>query len=421
MAEHFEVIVVGAGPAGNAAALTLARAGLDVLQLERAEFPGARNAEGSLLWAPALERLIADFRAQAPLERHIIEQCLWRLEATTHTAGPRQVSGGGTTLPDRYTILRGPFDAWFSSALKGAGVRTVFAATVNGLIREPDGRTAGVCTAGGSNFYADVVVLAEGVESLVARQSDLRDDLQPQAVAVTVKELRRLPRPLLEKRFGVEGDDGVVIEATGSFGPAVRCGGFVYTNRETLSVGIGCLLSDIVVSDLTPSELLDRFKQHPSIRALLADSEVIDFAARLSPEGGYRVRPRLFGDGWLACGDAMQPGSPAHRTGATLALASGHLAGETVVELIRHGRPPTARHLSLYRDKLERSTLLGMLQRFAPAAENESSTPAADPRRLAQASHGLGRATSAVARSRQQHLLRGFVQDAPARLTDGAA
>lgn len=421
MADHFEAVVVGAGPAGNAAALTLARAGLDVLQLERAEFPGARNAEGSLLWAPALEKLVADFRTQAPLERHIVEQRLWRLEATTHTAGPQQVSNAGTILPDRYTILRGPFDAWFSAALKEAGVRTVFAATVTGLIRETDGRVVGVSTAGGSDFYADVVVLAEGVESLVARQSGLRDDLQPQAVAVTVKELRRLPRPLLEKRFGVGGDEGVVIEASGAFGPAVRCSGFVYTNRDTLSVGIGCLLSDIVASDLTPSELLDRFKHHPSIRSLLADSEVIDFSARLSPEGGYRVRPRLFGDGWLTCGDAMQPGSPAHRTGATLALASGQLAGETVVELMRHGRPTSARHLSLYRDKLERSTLLGMLQRYPLAAEDERSTPATDPRRLAEASRSLAPTTGAVARSRQQRLLRGFVHDARARVIDGAA
>lgn len=144
-------------------------------------------------------------------------------------------------------------------------MRTVFAATVTELIREADGKVAGVRTADGGGFYADVVLLAEGVQSLVAKQSGLRDDLQPQAVAVTVKELRRLPRPLLEKRFAVDGDDGVVIEASGTFGPAVRCSGFVYTNRDFLSVGVGCLLSDIVASDLTPSELLDRFKHHSSI------------------------------------------------------------------------------------------------------------------------------------------------------------
>lgn len=127
MADHFEAIVVGAGPAGNAAALTMARAGLDVLQLERAEFPGAGSTEGSLLWAPALEKLIFDFRIQAPLERRIVEQRVWRLQPQARISGPEPAYGGRAALPDRYTILRGPFETWFSSTLKTAGVRSVFA------------------------------------------------------------------------------------------------------------------------------------------------------------------------------------------------------------------------------------------------------------------------------------------------------
>ncbi len=420
MADHCEAIVVGAGPAGNAAALTMARAGLDVLQLERAAFPGAGSSEGSLLWAPALEKLIGDFRSKAPLERRIREQRVWRLEPRTYTSGP--ADGPGTTLPDRYTILRAPFEAWFSSTLKEAGVRSVFAATVAGVIREADGRVIGVQTADGGEFYADAVVLAEGVESLVARQAGLREDLRPEGVAVTVTELRRLPRAVLEGRFGIEGDDGVAIEAGGELAPGVHCGGFVYTNCESLSVGVGCLLDDLVASEWTPSELLDGFKQHPSIKALLADSEAAGFCARLSPEGGYRIRPRLFGDGWLTCGDAMQPGSPVHRAGATLALASGRLAGETVVELMRHGRPMTARHLSLYRDKLERSALLKMLQRHQPESEQEQGRTTADPRRLAQVSRGLWRAGNENGRGRQRLLLRRLAGKLPPRkVIDGLA
>ncbi len=409
MADHFEAIVVGAGPAGNAAALTMARAGQDVLQLERAEFPGAGSTEGSLLWAPALEKLIFDFRIQAPLERRIVEQRVWRLQPQARISGPEPAYGGRAALPDRYTILRGPFETWFSSTLKTAGVRSVFAAAVAGLIREDDGRVIGVQTGDGGEFFADAVVLAEGVESLVTRHAGLRDDLQPLGVAIRVTELRRLPRLELERRFGVEGDDGIAIEACGELLPGMSCSGFVYTNRESLSVGVGCVVEDIVASNLTPSELLDRFKQHPSVKSLLADSEALDFSARLLPEGGYRVRPRLFGDGWLTCGDAMQPGSPAHRTGATLALTSGRLAGETVVELMRHGRPMTARHLSLYRDKLERSAMLKMLQRHQPGAEQEQRNPAADPGRLAQASRGFVRAGDENGRNLQRLLLRRLV------------
>lgn len=423
MADHFEVIVVGAGPAGNAAALTLAKAGLDVLQLERAEFPGAKNAQGSLLWAPALEQLIADFHARAPLERHIVEQRLWTLDGDSHTGSRDWTTGTGSSAPDRYTILRAPFEAWFSSALRAAGVRVAFATTVTEVIREVDGRVSGVHTAGGGDFYADVVILAEGVASLIARQSGLREDLHPQTVALTIRELRRLPRPLLESRFGVQGDDGVVIEASGVFAPGIKGTGFVHTNRESLSVGVGCMVGDIVVSDLTPSELLARFKRHPSIKPLLADSEVVDFSAQLSPEGGYRVQPRLFGDGWLCCGDGMQPGSPAYREGATLALTTGRLAAETIIELSRHGRPMSARHLSLYRDKLERSPTLRLLNKqhaSDSAAEEEHVFPVADPRRLVRASRVLRR--DANGGGRQKRMLRHFFRGSESsREVSGAA
>ncbi|WP_288144545.1 FAD-dependent oxidoreductase, partial [Acinetobacter baumannii] len=78
--KDFDVIVVGAGPAGNAAAYTAAKAGLKVLQIERGEYPGSKNVQGAILYADALERIIPDFREDAPLERHIIEQRMWVLD-----------------------------------------------------------------------------------------------------------------------------------------------------------------------------------------------------------------------------------------------------------------------------------------------------------------------------------------------------
>ncbi|HNW65200.1 MAG TPA: NAD(P)-binding protein, partial [Piscinibacter sp.] len=74
MAEKFDAIVVGAGPSGNTAAYTLANAGLKVLQIERGEYPGSKNVQGAILYADALEKVIPDFRDDAPLERHVIEQ-----------------------------------------------------------------------------------------------------------------------------------------------------------------------------------------------------------------------------------------------------------------------------------------------------------------------------------------------------------
>ena len=67
MPERFEAIVVGGGPAGNAAALTLARSGAAVLQIERGEYAGAKNVQGAILYADALEAMIPEFRDEAPV------------------------------------------------------------------------------------------------------------------------------------------------------------------------------------------------------------------------------------------------------------------------------------------------------------------------------------------------------------------
>ena len=68
MIEKFDAIVIGAGMAGNAAAFTLASRGLNVLQLERGEYPGAKNVQGAILYANMLEKIIPEFREDAPLD-----------------------------------------------------------------------------------------------------------------------------------------------------------------------------------------------------------------------------------------------------------------------------------------------------------------------------------------------------------------
>ena len=140
--------------------------------------------------------------------------------------------------------------------------------------------------------------------------------------------------------------------------------GFVYTNRESISIGIGCLVSDFARNNYAPYELLESFKKHPSVAPLLEGSEVKEYAAHLIPEGGYRAIPELAGDGWVVCGDAAQLNNAVHREGSNLALASGQMAGEAIADLKQQGAEPTKRNLALYRTRLTESFVMKDLKKY---------------------------------------------------------
>ena len=361
----FDVIVVGAGPSGNAAAYTLAKQGLKVLQLERGEYPGSKNVQGAILYANALEQIIPDFREDAPLERHVIEQRTWMLDDTSYIGMQYRSDDFNEEKPNRYTIIRSQFDKWFSSKVREAGATVLCETTVKGLVRDPRGKVVGVKTDREAGVVlADIVVLAEGVNGLVGQRSGLREELKPDTVALAVKEMHFLPREVIESRFNLKGDEGVVIEAMGSVTLGMAGTAFLYTNQESISVGIGCIVADFQESGQTPYSLLERFKNHPAIKPLLADSEVKEYAAHLIPEGGYNAIPKLYGDGWLVVGDAGQFVNAVHREGSNLAMTTGRLAGETIGRLKRRGLEFSEENLAEYRRALENSFVMKDMKKY---------------------------------------------------------
>lgn len=365
ISEKFDAIVVGAGPAGNAAAYTMAKAGLKVLQLERGEYPGSKNVQGAVLYSDALEKLIPDFREEAPLERHVIEQRLWMLDDTSHMGVHYRSDDFNEERPDRYTIIRAQFDKWFSRQVRDAGALLLCETTVLGLVQDKSGRVVGVRTdREGGEVLADVVVLADGVNGLVGQRAGLRSELKPDTVALAVKEMHFLPEEVIHSRFNLKEGEGVVIEALGTVTAGMVGMGFIYTNKESLSVGIGCLVSDFADSDHTPSSILERFKAHPSVRALLEGSEAKEYAAHLIPEGGYRAIPQLFGDGWVVAGDSGHFVNSIHREGSNMAMTSGQVAGETIAELKKSGRPCTRQNLADYKRRLDDTYVMKDLKKY---------------------------------------------------------
>lgn len=366
MTDHFDAIVVGAGPSGNAAAYVMAKAGLSVLQIDRGEYPGSKNVQGAILYSDALERIIPDFRDSAPLERHVVEQRFWMLSEKSHTGAQYRSDDFNEEKPNRYTILRAQFDKWFSKQVRAAGAILITETTVKDLVKNDAGKVIGVLTdREGGPIFADVVVLAEGVNGVVGQRAGLRPEIKPNHVALAVKETHFLPEETIRERFNLAGEeDGVVIEVIGSVSSGMVGTGFLYTNKESISIGVGCILSDFAQTRVPPYELLDRFKRHPSVAPLLKGAEMKEYVAHLIPEGGYDAIPTMTGDGWLIVGDAGQFVNAVHREGSNLAMTSGRLAAESLIQLKAEGKPVTNENLKLYRDKLADSFVMKDLKKY---------------------------------------------------------
>lgn len=328
-APRFDAIVVGAGPAGSVAAYTMARQGMRVALIERGEFPGAKNVFGGVLYRKPLEDIIPEFWKEAPLERKVVEQRLWILgKDSIVSLGYR--SARFKEPPNAWTGLRAKFDAWLAGKAEGAGAVPIYETVATGLIRDGE-KVVGVRTdRDEGDLYASVVIIADGVNSLLAKSLGVHREWNPDQVSLAVKEVLALPKDIIQERFGVEEGDGVTIELVGE-----TCGmaglGFLYTNQDTLSIGVGVMVSDLQKNRVKPYQVLDGIKRHPEVQRLIAGGETKEYAAHLIPEGGFDAMPPLAGDGWMICGDAAQMVNAAHREGTDLAMLSGRLAGETAV------------------------------------------------------------------------------------------
>lgn len=353
-----EVIVVGGGPAGISCAITLARAGKQVILIERGKFSGSKNVFGGAIYAQPTREIFPDFEQNAPLERKNIEHkyaLLGEEDATVISYKKRHEN------PVSYTVIRGKFDRWMADEAKKAGVILVEETVVRELIVQ-DAFVKGVRTEL-EDYYSDIVVLADGVNSLLAKQIGLRGDLSPEDVALSVKEVIKLPQEVINERFHVNDDEGCIYEIFGGPMLGMLGLGFLYTNKNSVSIGLGVTLSELIEKGIRPYDLLDKLKSHPEIAPLIKDGELLEYSAHLIPEGGYKKVPLLFGAGVMVCGDAAMFVNNMHWEGTNLAMISGKIAGETaVIALGKQDFSETA--LSHYQEELENSFIIKDLRTY---------------------------------------------------------
>lgn len=353
-----EVIVVGGGPAGISCAVTIARAGKQVVLIERGRFSGSKNVFGGAIYAQPTREIFLDFEKTAPLERKNIEHkfaLLGEDDATVISYKKKHEN------PVSYTVVRGKFDRWMAEQAKKEGVILVEETVVRELIIE-DGFVKGVKTEL-EDYYADIVVLADGVNSLLAKQAGLRGELSPEDVALSVKEVIKLPAEVINERFHVNADEGCIYEIFGGPMLGMLGLGFIYTNKSSVSIGLGVTLSELIDRGIKPYDLLDKLKKHPEIAPLIKDGELLEYSAHLIPEGGYKKIPLIFGAGVMVCGDAAMFVNNMHWEGTNLAMISGKIAGETAV--IALGKQDFSENaLSHYQEELENSFIIKDLRTY---------------------------------------------------------
>ena len=366
MAERFDVAIVGAGPGASMAAYVLAKAGLEVVVFERGDYPGSKAMFGGVLYTTILSRFFPDFLESGCVERHVVEKRFSMLSRSDELSlAFKFLSFEPPYYNHSFTALRAIFDRYLAAKAEEAGAVIITQTVVDEAIMR-DGRVTGVrVRREGGEVNANVVIAADGANSLIAQSAGMRGEL-PLSVILGVKEVVSLPRPVIEDRFSLEGDEGAAYEYLG--GGAVRGtmgAGFIYTNRDSISVGFGIPLGALERLGVHPDVLLNEFKMHPVIRRLLRGTTPVEYCAHLIPEMTPQNLPRFVGDGIMVIGGAagMVNANPLFHEGTNMAMASGVLAAETVIQAHKAG-DFSAKALSPYVTRLKQSFVWQDYERY---------------------------------------------------------
>lgn len=377
MDEKFDCIIVGAGVAGLSAAMTLARNNMKFLLIEKGEFPGSKNVSGGVLWGNDLAKLVPNYwEEDAGWDRFINQRRLTFMDDQSSFSVDFKSSHFNEPPYTGVVVLRSKFDRWLADKVQQAIDKSDYAMdsfiAPNILVEEileEDGKVTGIRT-GDEKFYADSVILAEGVNNLLTRQTGLQDKYVPADHMLTgIKEIIRFDQDVLENRFQLDGKSGMSNEFVGFATDGVEGGGFLYTNKDTISLGLVLGLKDLREAGKKPYDILNTFKKHPTIADTIRGGEVVEYSAHVVSSGDKRVMPKkLHKPGLVVCGEAanllMNAGKAIQ--GMDYAMRSGILAADAITDAKKNNDFGEA-SMKKYEDRLKDSYIMQDINNFQDA------------------------------------------------------
>ncbi len=263
-----------------------------------------------------------------------------------------------------FTATRAKFDKWLAEQAEKAGASLINEARVDDLIID-SGQVRGIVS-GQDKIPADAVIACDGTTTGLARKAGLVTMLEPQQVSMGMKDVIELPRDKLEERFGLSPGEGAANVFVGSITDGVRGGGFLYTNKDSVALGLVAGADDISLKRVPSHSLMEKLKAHPKIQRLIKDGKSVEYSAHMIPEAGPGMLSRPYTGGMLVAGDAaghLLNNGYTFR-GVDIAISAGIVAAETILEA-RKRKDFSASSLKAYEKRLRADPSLGDMYTFS--------------------------------------------------------